>query len=177
MVARPLQTLVAPLTLTVNEFTTLTVATAVLPATQPLASVPVKLYDASAEGVTVKVPPVMVYVFAPEGINVNELPGQTAPLLMDTVGIAFTTTVEIAVFDDTQPLVPVPVTAYVPVTAGLTMSLPPLIVYVLAPPGIMVAEPPAQMVGLFTVIVGKLCTLTSTVVELMQLLASDAVTV
>ena len=47
-------------------------------------------------------------VLAPLGIIVNELPEQIAPLLTDTLGVAFTDTVAAAVFvQDVNVLVPV----------------------------------------------------------------------
>ena len=75
-----------------------------------------------------KLPPVIVYVFAPPGAIATELPEQTIVLLTITVGLAFTDTVIAAVLPDTQLFVPVPVIEYEVVVFGVTVKLPPVMV-------------------------------------------------
>lgn len=79
-------------------------------------------------GDTVKVLPVMVYVLAPAGVMVTELPAQIVELFTLMVGVVFTDTVAIAVLDEAQPLVPVPVTEYETVEPGVTVKVLPEIV-------------------------------------------------
>ena len=52
----------------------------------------------------------MVYVEAPVGTMVNELPKQIAPLLTPTVGVAFTVTLATAEAEETHPSELVPIT-------------------------------------------------------------------
>jgi hypothetical protein len=65
-----------------------------------------------ADGDTVAVPPVIVYVppVAPEGIMVNDLPEQMLPLFTEMVGVALTVMLLTAVLEPTQPKELVPVT-------------------------------------------------------------------
>jgi hypothetical protein len=79
---------------------------------------------------------------------------------MLTVGFGFTVTLLTAVLELTQPRELVPITVYEVVLAGLTVDAPLLNVYVLAPPGTMVNTPPAQILPLLTVIVGRDLTVT-----------------
>jgi hypothetical protein len=64
--------------------------------------------------------------------------------------------------DDKQPLRSSPITEYVVFAVGLTIALPPSIVYVFAPDGLIVNADPEQIVPLLTVTTG--CGLTFTVV-------------
>jgi hypothetical protein len=98
------------LTATTGKAATVTDETAVLEPAQPCALVPVTLYEAVPVGLTVKVPPEIVYVLAPDGMIVKDLPEQILPLLTEITGTAFTVTVDTAVFDETQPAALVPVT-------------------------------------------------------------------
>ena len=61
-------------------------------------------------GLTIGPPFKNVYEEAPEGFNVNELPGQIEPLLSVKVGSAKTVSDKTTGATLTQPLVPVPVT-------------------------------------------------------------------
>ena len=65
-----------------------------------------------ADGVTVKVPPVTLNAVMPAavGLITTEAPEQIVALFTVIVGEVFTDTLETAVLDATQPLVPVPVT-------------------------------------------------------------------
>jgi hypothetical protein len=102
--------IVALFTVKVGVVLTLTVDTMVLEAGQPLAAVPVTEYDVVAFGDTVKFPPLIVYVLAPEGTMATELPEQIVALFTLSVGVVLTDIVETAVFEATQAFVPVPVT-------------------------------------------------------------------
>ena len=75
-------------------------------------------------------------------------------------GKAFTVTLEIAVFEETQPLASVPVTAYVVFVDGDTIKEPPLTVDVTTPVGIIVKLLPEQIWPLLTPITGKAFTVT-----------------
>jgi len=66
-----------------------------------------------AEGATVKLPPAMLKTVIPAavGLITTEFPEQIVALFtLIIVGVIFTETVEIAVLEAAQPLVPVPVT-------------------------------------------------------------------
>ena len=65
-------------------------------------------------------PPEYVYVDAPLGTIINELPLQIDPELTANVGIAFKVTVETTPVELTQPDALVPVTVYDVVVVGLT---------------------------------------------------------
>jgi hypothetical protein len=88
---------------------TVTCATAVLDDTQPAELVPVTAYDVLVVGLTVKVLPVIVYVCAPDGTKVMDLPEQSVALFTDTTGNAKTVTVE-STGKDVQPALLVPTT-------------------------------------------------------------------
>ena len=60
------------------------------------------------------------------------------PLLTDITGTVLTPTLATAEFVDRQPAALVPVTVYVAFVLGLTTNAPQLMVYVLAPVGVMV---------------------------------------
>ena len=64
------------------------------------------------EGLTVKVPPVMLNAEIPVAVGVitTGLPAQVAPLFTIILGVILTETNATAVFELRQPLVPVPVT-------------------------------------------------------------------
>jgi hypothetical protein len=79
-----------------------------------------------AVGDTVKLPPLMVYVPAPVGVIVNELPEQMVALFTASVGVVFTDTVDTTVLTAAQPLAPVPVTEYVEVLPGVTVNVLPV---------------------------------------------------
>ena len=92
-----------------------------------------------------------MYVVAPEAVNVAELPEQivAVEVVTETVGVGFTVIVRVAV--PVQPLAAVPVTVYVVVEAGDTVtgepvSEPGIQLYVDAPPPVSVVEPPEQIV-------------------------------
>jgi hypothetical protein len=63
-------------------------------------------------GLTVNVPPVILNALIPAAVGVitTEAPEQIVALLTLIDGVVFTDTVETAVLEATQPLVPVPVT-------------------------------------------------------------------
>jgi hypothetical protein len=104
----PLQ--IVPLfTETTGKLTTFTLTMAGAGEAQPNALVPHTVYVAFADGLTIAVPEEYVYVLAPEGIMVKELPAQMLPLLTDTTGNMCTVTLAIA-GADWQPLMLVPVT-------------------------------------------------------------------
>lgn len=76
--------------------------------------------------------------------------------MTDITGKEFTTTLLIAVFVLAQPFVPVAVTEYELLLVGFTVKFPPEILNTFTPValGLITAEFPAQMDGLFTVMVG-----------------------
>ena len=78
------------------------------------------------------------------------------PELTATVGTVFTVTVEMAVFE--QPNALVPVTVQDVLLVGLTKLVPDEQVYVDAPLGIIVNELPKQIEPLFTETFGGLLT-------------------
>ena len=94
----------------VGEAFTVTLLIAVLELTQPFVPVPVTLKEELVVGLTIELPLEYVYVLAPLGVSVKELPEQILPLFTLIVGEAFTLTMLIAVFELIQPFVPVPVT-------------------------------------------------------------------
>jgi hypothetical protein len=57
---------------------------------QPAVLVPTMVYEVETAGETTTFPPCTVYVFAPEGEIVNELPEQMLPLLTLIAGRGFT---------------------------------------------------------------------------------------
>ena len=69
---------------------TVTVATAVFVAIQPNALVPVTEYDVFTNGLTTLLPDEYVYVLAPDGVIVKDLPEQITPELTVIVGFGFT---------------------------------------------------------------------------------------
>src|SRR6185312_5202693 len=155
----PLQ--IVPLfTVIVGVALTVTKLTAVSAPMQPKALVPVTLYEVVVVGDTTEVPLEKVYVEAPEGVMVNELPEQIVPLFTVMVGVVFTVTALTAVFVATQPKALVPVTLYEVVVVGDTTEVPLEKVYVEAPEGVIVKELPLQIVPLFTVMVGVALTVT-----------------
>lgn len=89
---------------------------------------------------------------------VNTWPAQIVPLLAVKVGFGLTVIVVATEFE-AQPLVPVPITEYDVVLAGVTTE-PLLKAYVLAPVARSVKLCPSQMVPLFTVMVGSGFTVT-----------------
>src|SRR6478672_13294437 len=104
---------------------TVIVATAEVLDTQPAAEVPDTVYDVVEDGETTGEPLEYVYVLAPVGLNVNELPGQIAPPATAITGIGLTVMFETAVGLDTQPVASVPATVYELVVVGITTALPP----------------------------------------------------
>ena len=125
---------------------------------QPAALVPVTVYDAFDDGLTIAEPPVYTYVDAPDGLIVNEEPLQIEPEVTATVGLALTVTVETAEFEHPAELVPV--TVYDAFELGLTIAEPPVYTYVDAPDGIIVNEDPLQIEPEFTTTVGIVLTVT-----------------
>jgi len=123
--------IVAPVAVTTGPASTETLTLVVFE--QPFTSVPVTLYVLVDVGLTDMLAPVAevlhVYVFAPDPVRVELLPGQTDAGLAeaDTVGNGFTVTVAVA--DPVQPTALVPVTEYVVVETGETeilLVLPPV---------------------------------------------------
>jgi hypothetical protein len=102
----------------------------------------------------------MVYVDAPEGDIVNELPEQIEPLLTVKVGVKLTVTLLTAVFVPIHPKELVPVTEYDVLPVGVATAAPFEKVYVLAPEGTIVNEFPEQILPLFTEMVGEAFTVT-----------------
>src|SRR6185369_4608291 len=94
------------------------------------------------------------------GLITTEAPEQIVALFTVIVGEAFTDTLETAVLDATQPLVPVPVTEYDVLADGVTVKFPPVMVNAVTPTavGVIATELPEQIVALFTVIVGVVLT-------------------
>src|SRR6185503_15968520 len=135
--------------------------TAVSAPMQPKALVPVTLYEVVVVGDTTEVPLEKVYVEAPLGVIVKELPLQIVPLFTVIVGVALTVTKLTAVSAPMQPKALVPVTLYEVVVVGDTTEVPLEKVYVEAPEGVMVNELPEQIVPLFTVMVGVVFTVTA----------------
>jgi hypothetical protein len=64
------------------------------------------------EGLTVKLPPVILNTLMPAAVGViaTDVPEQMVALFTEMDGVVLTEMVETAVLDETQPLVPVPVT-------------------------------------------------------------------
>ena len=110
-----------------NGFTVIVTVDVLL---QPLAFVPVTVYVVVVEGDTetddpVSEPGIHMYVVAPEAVSVVVVPLQ---IVLDdadavTVGVMITVTVTCAV--EAQPAAEVPVTVYVVVEDGLTVTLVP----------------------------------------------------
>jgi hypothetical protein len=94
---------------------------------------------------------------APEGSIENACPAQTVPLLTLTIGSVLTITVDTAA-ELIHPDTLLPVTEYILVETGLTIDEPPLMVKLVAPVGVKVNEPPAQMEPLFTETIGSAIT-------------------
>jgi hypothetical protein len=92
-------------------------------ATHP-AELPSTEYVDVTVGFTTGPPLLNVYEFAPEGLSVNDPPLQSVPFAIVRVRAFCTCTVAIAGEADTHPPAPVPVTANVAVTAGLTTGFP-----------------------------------------------------
>ena len=103
-------------------------------------------------------PPEKVYVVAPPGFSTNAAPAQTDPLASEITGLPITDTVATAAEAETHPSEFAPLTEYEVVAVGETIALPPLNVYDVAPPGTRVNALPAQLVPLFTEIVGNVTT-------------------
>jgi hypothetical protein len=108
-----------------GESTTVIVLITVFELTHPFVPVPVTVYEVLTVGDTIELPPLMVYVPAPEGTIVKEVPEQILPLLTEIVGEGLMETLLTAVFEPIQPFVPVPVTLYDVLMVGDTMALPP----------------------------------------------------
>jgi hypothetical protein len=89
-----------------------TTETAVFDATHPLVPVPVTENEVVDDGLTVKLPPVILNALIPAAVGVitAELPAQMVALLTVIVGVVLTDTLATAVLEAAQPLVPVPVT-------------------------------------------------------------------
>lgn len=112
---------------TVGGAPTTTVTCAVLE--QP-ADVPVIVYVVVEPGVTVcvapfRLPGIQLYVVAPPPVNVTELPVQMDELeeVAVTVGVGFTVMVRVA--GSVHPFAAVPVTVYVVVVVGETVTVVP----------------------------------------------------
>jgi hypothetical protein len=130
---------------------------------QPFAPVPVTVYVVVVVGVTVtgepfRFPGFHVYDVAPLPLRSVEPPLQMVVLVADavTVGVGLTVTVTCPWL--VQPFAPVPVTVYVVVVVGETVTgfplkLPGIHVYEVAPEPVRSVEPPLQMVGLVAVAV------------------------
>jgi hypothetical protein len=150
----------------VGEFTeitgsgfTVTVATAV--PVQPVASVPVTVYEVVERGVTViglvEDPFDHEYVFPPLAVKTASAPEQTVGELTEITGSGFTVTVVTAVPE--HPAASVPVIVYEVVLVGVTvigLELAPVFhEYVLPPLAVKIASAPEQTVGEFTEITGS----------------------
>jgi uncharacterized protein with GYD domain len=158
---------------TVGVPTTVTVTVLVL--VQPFDAVPTTVYVVVLVGETVTVVPVRLpgfhtYVAPPLPVSVVLLPVQMVPLAADDVmvGVVFTVMVRVDVF--VQPFAFVPVTVYVVVVAGETVTVVPLRLpgfhtYVTPPVAVIEVLDPEQMVAFVVVvlIVGRLLTVTVTV--------------
>jgi hypothetical protein len=125
--------------------------------------------------VPVKLPGIQVYVDAPLAVRVVKLPLQIVPLDVEaaTTGNELTVTVNVAVFVHPGPVEPV--TVYVVVAEGLTVTevpdkFPGIHVYVAAPEPVSVVLLPMQIDGLaaLAVTVGGAPTITVTVAVLEQ---------
>ena len=92
-----------------------------------------------------------------------------APEFTVMIGLGLTIKLLVATAWDKQPAVLVPTTVKFTLVDGLTTALPPCMVYVLAPFGLMVKFCPAQMVPLFTVIIGLGLTIKLLVAETHQI--------
>ena len=102
----PTQTMVGPVMETTGLLETETVVTTVFAAGQPAPEVPVMVYWVVTVGLTIVLPPLTVYVAAPDGFRVNEPGvGQMAPLLHTIVGVMFTYTC-VVLIDSQTPTVP-----------------------------------------------------------------------
>jgi hypothetical protein len=146
----------------------LTVTTTDAPAEQPAALVPVTLYVVFTVGDASTVPPVVadnpavgthVYVVAPFAVRETEPPAQMAgaDAVMETVGVAFTSTKAVALA--VHPFASVPITVYVVGFVGLAVTDAPVVVlrpvfgvhvYVAAPLAVKMPDAPAQIVRSFT---------------------------
>ena len=93
--------------------------------TQPAVFVPARVYEVELLGFTVKLPPCMVYVLAPDGIMEKGWPAQMVPLFTLILGLALTDILHIAGDCDPQPAVLVPATVYELEMVGFTIKLPP----------------------------------------------------
>ena len=123
-----------------------------------------------------KLPPGdQLYEVAPPAVSVAEDPAHIVGELTVIAGNAFTVTVEVAV--PAHPEAFVPVTVYVVVDTGDAVTLAPVVadnvlpgdhVYEVAPLAVSVAEDPAHIVALLTVITGLVPTVTVVVVEAEQ---------
>ena len=104
--------IVALLTVIVGVVFTVMLAMAVFELAQPLVPVPVIEYVLLLAGLTVKFPLLILKEFIPTAVGVitTELPEQIVALLTEMLGVVFTVIDETAVFELTQPFVPVPVT-------------------------------------------------------------------
>ena len=171
---------------TVGEgFTVITrVAVPVQPAVVPVTVYVVVIAGETVTEVPVNDPGIQLYVVAPLAVIVVELPEQIVVLVavVVTVGLGVTLTVTVCVL--VQPLTAVPVTVYVVVPAGLTVtgdpvSDPGIHAYVDAPPPVSVVLLPAQIVELpaLAVTVGVVFTVTVRVPVVVQPFAAVAVTV
>lgn len=114
---------------TVGVGFTVTVNTEVL--VQPFAAVPVTVYVVVVVGDTVtdapvKLPGIQLYVEAPVALSVVELPTQMLLLaaVLDTFGAGLTVIVRVEVL--VQPFAAVPVTVYVVVVVGETVTDEPV---------------------------------------------------
>ena len=99
---------------------TVTMLIAVLDPTQPKALVPVIEQEVFVNGLTTFDPDEYVYVFAPLGEIVKELPEQIEPLFTEIIGIPLTETVLTAEAVLVQPDALVPVTVQLVIFVGLT---------------------------------------------------------
>ena len=129
---------------------------------QPFAAVPVTVYVVVDAGVVVtlapfRLPGIQLYVEAPFEVSVTLLPTQTDELDAEAVidGDVFTVMVRVAV--PVHPFTAVPVTVYVVVVVGETVTgdplrLPGIHPYVDAPVPVRVVELPEQMVAPLVVV-------------------------
>jgi len=155
--------IVPPVVVVVTVGDGVTVTSTVCVLVQPFAPVPVTVYVVVPAGVTVTVVPVSdpgihAYVDAPDPVNVVLLPAQMdgLPAVAATVGEGFTVITRVAVF--VQPFAAVPVTVYVVVPVGETVTVVPVSdpgiqVYVDAPPPVIVVLLPAHIVAPDVVVV------------------------
>ena len=155
---------------------------------QPLV-VPVTVYVVVDPGETVTDVPVndpgiQLYVVAPDAVRVVEDPLQTVTVVAETLTVGVGVTVISCVVEAVQPFAAVPVTVYVVVEEGVTVTAVPvndpgIQLYVDAPFAVIVVGPPSQMAAgaAEVVTVGDVFTVISCVAVAVHPFAAVPVTV